>query len=254
MAANTDNSQVLGELWYLPGSPWSIRTKWALEVCGATVTLREYRPVLDEFALWFRLGCPLRGKITVPVLFPAQRGASPIRESVDIAAFADEQASHGLFPQNLQDEIRSICSHADTVLCYCRGTFLNHLRGHPENAAALFLPPFLQGKPFSNWIAMKGLSSFATKYQALPREEAVKSLEYFRATLQASNFKYMLEDRFTYADICVGCAIYFVAQRRLLIPENRSLNEEFQDLVKWSENLFQLHMTKDLEQVLEFKK
>lgn len=247
----------LGELWYLPGSPWSVRTCWALDLCGFHVNQRQYRPMLDQPLLWFRLGCPLSGKPTsVPVLFLSGGTASPVRESDDIAEHADTKAgAQGpqLFPEQYRVSIRSVCARADVILSYGRGVYLKYLQENPDAAAGIFLPPFLRGKPFSSWIAAKGLNAFASKYPPPPRDLAIEALESFHDILRKSHSIYMFGDALSYADITAACAIFFAVKRNLVSTISKELEEQFKDLVSWRNAIFEKHYPGDAQSAFQLQ-
>ena len=96
------------ELWAIPFSPWSLKTKWALHHCGLRYTVVKYVMPQSEWALRFKLR---RWYVSAPTLIGKDL---LLTDSTDIARYADARRPEGqgtLFCDGVQD----IVERADVV-------------------------------------------------------------------------------------------------------------------------------------------
>jgi glutathione S-transferase len=248
----------IGELWYLQGSPWSVRVHWTLALCAVEAEKRPYKPFIDQFALWRRLGFPLRGpKLSVPVLFPAApRGARPLRSSYDIAKYAAAQAGgdHAtrLFPPDRESDVQRLVMAADCIMEFGRGRLNAYMKANPDEAARNFLPPNVQGLFFARPAVRFSLWMFGRKYPPSSRTDVSAALTDIQSTLRATGSGYLVGNSLTFADICVACAIFFGMDFGRNIPESATLAQEFPDIVEWRKSIFARHFIGDEKEAFDF--
>jgi glutathione S-transferase len=248
----------IGELWCIQGSPWSVRVRWTVALCGVRVDERSYSPFVDQFWLWARLGFPVRGpKLTLPVLFPAARGTPPLRSSYDISKFVATQAGadhvNRLFPTDYGDDVRRFVKLADTVMEYGRGEMNVSLKANPRQAVKLFVPPKAQGMFFAVPVVRLMLWLFGRKYPSSLRTDVSAALIEIQSRLRANGTGYLCGDGLTFADICVSCAIFFGMEFGRQIPASEGLAREFPDLVEWRDRISEAYFIGDEKEAFDFK-
>jgi glutathione S-transferase len=236
----------LGELWFLPGSPWSVRARWAIDACHALVDIRSYRPGADQPALWRKLGCSLTGRPTsVPVLF--RHDAPPLRDSLDIAIFAVEESGCKdplLFPPAHLDRIKEVCALTDVIMSHSRGLFMSSLQRDPARGAEILLPPALRNHFFSNWLVGPMTTSVLKKYPPANREVALAAVRDIRYSLEQSNYGYVVGKSFSFADVCVASTNLDV----MADSEPADSSEKYDDLQQWRLKTLDTHFPGDWRQ------
>jgi glutathione S-transferase len=248
----------IGELWYLQGSPWSIRVHWTLALCAVDAEKRPYKPFIDQFALWRRLGFPLRGQtLSVPVLFPAApRGARPLRSSYDISKYAAQQAGgdhvRRLFPPDREGDVQRLVKAADCVMEFGRGRVNTYMKANPDEAVRNFLPPNVQGLFFAKPVVRFSLWLFGRKYPPSSRADVSAALTDIQSTLRMNGTGYLIGSSLTFADICVACAIFFGMDFGRNIPESATLAQEFPDIVEWRKRIFAEHFRGNETEAFDF--
>jgi len=244
------------ELLAIRTSPWSERARWALDHSGVDYRYREFQLMLSEPAARLRLG-DWRGRVTAPALL--RDGGAPLRESVDIARWADGQRAPGtpsLFPDDSAADVDRIIATTDPALEAGRARATRRIAD--DRAARLEnLPPGIPSplRPLLAPVAAFGVRYFVRKYDMAGRSDAGDS-QVLRAALTdvreaLAGREYLCGDQFTFADIAAAVVLHFVDFPAVgpgrLGPANRNcwgdpeLASEFADLVEWRDSLYAKH-------------
>lgn len=241
-------------LYYLPGSPWSVRARFALGLCKIDIPKYAYRPYIDQLHLWAKLGFPWK-KITVPVLFVPK--SEPLCHGVDIARFGWTLSKNSsecpplakaLFPDPSSEEnvlLEELLVHADVISSYCRSYKLQNLAMDPERVTREWVPRSLQNRWFSPYLGKVGsvaISLFMRKYDAASRSDALAALLAVRKVLNDSRSDYLLGgDKISYADIAVATSMFFTIPSWSHGPMSSKLSADFQDLASWRHTIFSFY-------------
>ena len=238
----------VGNLYYLPRSPFSRSISIILNLCNCTATRLRFIPLLTPLYLAIRLLTTRR--ITAPIL---QTPTQYLHDSFIIAQYIDsKRPSHqpSLFPPHLLSEIEKFNAHADTLISYMRNKLMFLLKQDLSLAATMFLPRPLRRLPRP--ILGVLLAIFARKYRAestyATRERAIDALNAIRnalSTCQNSNLRYICGNSLTYADIVVSQSIFFgdlnAQSRYAHLYADAQLQEQFPDIIAWASAVTKTH-------------
>jgi glutathione S-transferase len=242
----------LGELWFLPGSPFSLPAYWAVVHARVRVKLRRCVPLLSTLLLWIRLGLPRRhaAPLSLPILLrPGSglvRGAAAIARAAD-AARANPADSASLFPPRAVVEIDKAMRAADTLCRHGRALLLGAMCNDPRTAEKVVLPRLLRNRLFSNALLRFFAARMRAKYPIrVSRDQVREALLGMRRLRASGGGMYICAERFTYADICMAASMYFAVCRAPGSPSDvvygdKDLREEFNDLVEWRRAVFDEH-------------
>jgi glutathione S-transferase len=242
-------------LWGLSISPWTEKTRWALDHHGVAYRYREHTPMLGEPALrWRTRGRAPGARATVPVLID---GAERILESQAIAQYAERRGSGpSLFPGEHSDAIASWARAADDAMQAGRVLVTQALLAS-RDAQLEMLPPQIPGllrRPLRP-IASAGASFFARKYVAGAERvaESLRIVTQFaeRVRAQLDGREHLVGDALSWADISAAMLISGfsggVPGRLTKLPANAQtwtraeLVEQFGDLIAWRDQLYARH-------------
>ncbi|MCP3099787.1 glutathione S-transferase N-terminal domain-containing protein [Myxococcus sp. K15C18031901] len=232
-------------------SPWTEKSRWALDHHRVEYRYREHTPLIDELALRWRTP-----KGTHPSVPQLSEDTGVTTGSFAIARRAEAQGQGSpLFPEQALPTIQRWEAVSDRVLAIGRSSVVRRMAGNPafqRESLPGFIPKALRGL-FAPSAAL-GARFIARKHRADPdpeaslRETVVPALEQLRAELKGRPY---LEGGFTYADI-TACAMLQLAVPAAdtwlpLGPATREtwrhepLVAAFADLVEWRDALYAKH-------------
>jgi glutathione S-transferase len=243
------------ELWYLPGSPYSLRARWALAVCNVELKSRKYLPFVDQPRLWAALGFPLRDALVLTVPAVTLPDAPPLRHGIDIARYAWTLAggrnaarpeAAGLFPPPDSDgdrRLRMLCEQGDVIGAYCRAYKVAALSRDPARVTRLWVPKPLQGRWYSQYIGRLAIFLFRSKHRGPPQAAAKRALGCVRDALATSPTGFLLGGETpSYADISLAPVLSFAVPAGVSAwvrgVEDDALCEQYPDLVAWRARVF----------------
>lgn len=235
-------------------APWCEKARWALDHHGIRYRNIEHVPLLGELRLRW-IARRTRGRATVPLLVT---NGTRLNDSLLIAHWAENTGMGSpLFPSEWTDNIASWNHRSESLMEAGRALLLPRLLA---NDAALLeqLPPFIPSifRPGMKPAATAGVKFIMRKYNTTAgkqeeHEAAAREMLYtMRNALENSN-RYLVGDRFTYADIAMAGALQFfapVAEDFIRLgPATRTawthalIAAEYTDLVEWRDRLYIEH-------------
>jgi glutathione S-transferase len=253
VASSSPMSNTRPRLVVLPLSPWSERVRWALDHHGIGYELWVHMPFIGERRLRRLVGAGA-SRATVPVLLlPGE----VLRESWDIACYADRHGNATrLIPADRSDEVRHYNDLADRTMVSARALVTAALLRSPaalDETLPREVPRWLR-----RWfrpIARNGTRWFARKYtltlgdEAAPRAALRAALITLRERLKESSPH--LLGAFSYADIVMAGLLQAVApvhdqyirlgSATRAVWSQPALAEEFSDLIRWRDALYESH-------------
>ncbi|CAJ1371472.1 unnamed protein product [Effrenium voratum] len=258
------------ELLCLPGSPWSSKAMWILSLCKLPFQKRPFEPMVDEVWLRYKLKLwPWQWRfwqrLTVPVAIirePAPKGTTVLTDSFDIAAWALARSSPSPSPEQVA-QLRRWNALSDAVLNFGRADFVRAALKDVRVAVEVIAPPWMRKLPllFSGlvmWVAVRVFAwKYADKNKESTREVVQEAMRQVSVALKSGKGRYLVEDRFSYADIVMAIAVNGLAPTegalQFTIPrkfqsEPDDILAEFQDVKAWKEAIM-----KDLPDVLRIK-
>jgi glutathione S-transferase len=236
-------------------SPWTERARWALDHHGLEYRYEEHLILLGMPGLRFKTG-RWKEELTLPLLIEGDRLEL---DSFDIAHYGDEKGTgakliEGVDPSALADCVADAEVAAEALRARLCAFVLADERAQRESS-----PPWV---PSFAREAMRPVVRMATRYierefdvtRTSPedwRHELRGALNRMRWKLTKSQFRYMVGDRFSYADI-VSCgalqAVKPVSDAWLkLTPSMREgstdaeFARDFSDLVQWRDRIYEKH-------------
>ncbi|OUR89577.1 hypothetical protein A9Q81_21275 [Gammaproteobacteria bacterium 42_54_T18] len=241
----------MSTLFGLSVSPWSEKTRWALDYANAHYQYQEFTPMISN------LGVRIKSKrffnrISVPLLID---GDSVFSDSFSIAKHANTHSKKdSLFPQEKCDEIDHWNSISEQTLEAGRALVVINMQSNRE-ACLKSLPPFFPEpiKPLMLPVAKSGLFYLKKKYDVSEKnvrryEQIIEdNLQKLQKAL-ADNPQYLLGS-FTYADICMAVTLQVIKpiqNRHVMLDsateqcwKNEALAEKFSDLIAWRDDIYQ---------------
>lgn len=224
-------------------SPWSLRSKWALDHHRVPYAYREYLPMLGAPELRVRLG-DFSGRVTVPVLL-TEDGA--LRDSLDIARWAESHAgeSERLFAE--PEEVTQVWTHTAEEICAAGRILATMAVAADPDALRDNVPAFVPApvRPFAKPLVKTGLAYLSRKYRfdASHADDATRRM---RAALEAVGNRLetrpWLGETFGWSDIAIVCALQFVKPADGWVKLGRSgrkawtreeLAGDFEDVLAW---------------------
>lgn len=223
-------------------SPWTKKSRWALEQCGVNYTYQEYTPTLSEPGLRWRMR-QWAGQVSVPVMFI---DGQILRGSWEIAGYANNKS--GKQPLGNFESIKLWDEVSEDALAQGRTSVVRCILNSNE-ALAESLPTWVptQLRAPLRFIARNAVQRLDNKYAHLVQPEALRdALLRLRSELANSESGYLL-DQFSYADITMAVILELIAPiAKLHQPlgpatqrcwHNPKLAAEFPDLLAWRDQL-----------------
>lgn len=200
------------ELLSLPYSPWSIAASWALRHAGVEVRHVEYKPMVGEPLLRWRLRT--RRPVTVPVLFVA--GDTPRTSMLDIARWAHAQSPESaLFPPAHRAEVERWVALALEMMAAGRARVSSSIVDDPRALGESVPKAIMPIAALRPWVGRFGALFLRKKYRfdALDADatldRGVASLR--EAIASSGRVGAPLVGTFSFADIAMASAMQFVA-------------------------------------------
>ena len=241
------------ELVAIHYSPWSERARWALDHHRVSYREREHLPMLGEPALRLRAR-RFRGRITVPILFA--RGET-LADSFDIARWAEANgAGEPLFPKGRLDDVKRWNDASERALA--SGRVMSLQRVSQDQAAQLEAIP----RAVPQWIRRFGgaLTRSALTWMSKKYRFDDEAIETRATTLEAvmrevqkalSGHDYLLDDRFSYADVTMACGLQLVSpvgdefirigKATRACCTDRELVAKYREVIDWRDALYRKH-------------
>mgnify|MGYP006194612289 CR=1 FL=1 len=224
-------------------SPWSLRSKWALDHHRVPYAYREYVPMLGAPELRVRLR-DFSGRVTVPVLL-TEEGA--LRDSLDIARWAESRAreSEPLFSE--PDEVTRVWTHTAEEICDAGRVLATIAVARDPGALRDNVPGFVPGpvRPLAKPLVTTGLAFLRRKYR-FDASDADDATRRMRAALEAVGNRLetrpWLGESFGWSDVAIVCALQFVQPAEAWVKLGRSgraawtreeLARDFADVLAW---------------------
>ncbi len=232
-------------------SPWSEKTRWALDYANFHYQHQEFTPMISN------LGVRIKSKrffnrISVPLLID---GDSVFTDSFSIAKHANTLSQKdALFPHDKLSDIDHWNYISEQTLEAGRALVVIKMQSNRE-ACLKSLPPFFPEsiKPLMLPIAKSGLFYLKKKYgfneKNTQRYEQIieDNLQKLQDAL-AKSPQYLLGS-FTYADICMAVTLQVIKPIQnnnvMLDPAteqcwtNDTLAEKFSELITWRDSIYQ---------------
>lgn len=240
----------------LPYSPWSEKARWACDAAGLDYRFEHYQPLLGEPGLRLR-SRRLRGRVSVPVLFPAGGGPA-IADSAEIARYADAHGARPgrLFPAAGEATIRHLIELSEAALAAGRTLALLRQLQDPVALGEL-LPRGLRGLmgPLGTPVAAFGVRRTLRKYDATPPDVAGRALDAaldgLRAALGGTALRPTVLPEPSFADIAGAACLGFIAppdsphvrigHRSRAAFSDPARAERAADLLAWRDALYAHH-------------
>lgn len=262
MASEKEIGEV--DLISLLGSPWTAKTIWILHHCGIPFRRRPFEPFSDELWLRYKLGLwpwHLRfwSRFTVPIAiikFKKPGDARILMDSFDIAEWAITTSETKTEVEELR-QLRHWNALSDVVLEYGRANFVKAATRDVRAAIEVIAPPWMKKLPsFLVTMIMKvAVKVFAFKYRHENSQgtssAVVQAVQQIRAAIQGGKGKYLLGDKFSYADVVMAIAInglspsedvfQFTVPRKY-DPEAIDLLHDFPDVKDWKNAVMKQHL------------
>lgn len=223
-------------------SPWTKKTRWALEHCGLAYEYEEYTPTLSEPGLRWRMR-QWSGKVSVPVLLADRK---LLRGSWDISFYANTAAG-GECLGNMES-IAHWDELSEAALAEGRTRVVRSVLGN-ERALEEALPRFIPSsmRKSLRFVARNAAQRLDRKYAHLLELGSIrKALVATREGLEKSGNDY-LQGEFSYADITMAVVLEVIAPIAYIQPplgpetqrcwNDPELAEEFADLIQWRDRL-----------------
>ena len=232
-------------------SPWSLRTRVALQAMGVPYSTYAYTPMLSEPWLRWRLR-RFTGPVTVPVLL--RDDGPPLTDSFDIVRWGSAQAAAPLVPAALEGPVRAWNDVADTLLAAGRLRTTRRVLTNPDALRESLPRPLAALGPLGLAIGRHAARTLLRRYGTAADDDAA-CLHRMTAALDrieqaigpipepsaASDPPWLLDRRLTYADITVAVGLSFVRPhaRHALGPASRpcweepALSERYAHILTW---------------------
>lgn len=243
------------ELISIAYSPWSIKARWALKICGVDHHNREYLPMLGE--PWLRAKSRAwSGRITVPVLIVEGR---TLRDSFEIAQYA---VAYGdapeLMPAASLSEIIDWNERAEVASAAGR-VLTTAAVGASADALLESVPPAMRRIKAVGWLFGNIGVRFLKKKYVMTAEKRSEALEVIEAHLKKisaalSDGRDYLLGEFSYADIAVAVSLQFVdpvadeyvrlGKRSRRCWRRDALAASYADVLGWRDRVFEAHYPK----------
>mmetsp|Transcript_10050 Transcript_10050/g.30701 ORF Transcript_10050/g.30701 Transcript_10050/m.30701 type:complete len:248 (-) Transcript_10050:838-1581(-) len=239
----------MATLYCIAGSGYSARACWALDVAGVNYRRKQLLIGLGSLMLKLRYG--LRGKVTVPLLLldgEAIQGGLQIAEVLN----AREHTAGLLFDENDAEAVREWDRLATDLLDYGRTCTIRAVEADERNFRE-FLPPVLKAFPTIGLLVARLVhESFKRKYaeeiENSSQQKARAALERVQSAIRDGNSRYILADKFSYADITVASSLHFLDRLSGLIrgvdadaDADLALKDEFAEVFAWRDSIEARH-------------
>ena len=234
-------------LYYMPYSPWSHKTRFALRHHKLALHEHAYTPLIDEPALRLRLR-KWSGRVTVPILFAPDR---TLTDSWDIVDYADRHGSgNPLIPTTAREQVADWNAASERLLGASR--YCTMLRALEAPEVLLDVVP----KPVASLLGRRGALISARLFNAkykIRASERPRNLHIMREELSrlrgalADGRRYLLGE-LSYADVAMSIALMmlgFLHGETVLGPRRLSVEtdlvEEHADLLAWRDAFHAQH-------------
>lgn len=229
-----------------PQSPWTVKARWALEVCRVPHVFKHYLPPLHEPLLRLRTR-RFREPISVPVLLERSAtvwGATPIAELANRWAFTQS----GALPLGDLSAAAPWLALSDQASSEGRARVTAAYLGNAD-ALVEAMPPLIPRvlrRPL-RFMARDACARIADKYAHLVAAGAMRNaLELTRARLAQVGGSYLLGS-LSYADLAMAAVLEMVCPRVVTSPRygaatrqvwsDPGLSQEYADLLAWRARL-----------------
>ena len=243
-------------LYGLAQSPWTEKARWALDHHGVSYRYHEHVPLLGEVLLRMKAKNRNGEKPSVPLLVD---GDDTFGSSVAIARHADAVGKgEKLIPDALDADVMRWVDLSDRIMNVGRAQVFRGYREHPASRREA-LPPFIPGPLRGALSPMVGtVTSFlASKYDVETKtaEQTTSELRALFGEAEAAlgsdpKGKYLVGDRFTFADASIASALRAVRpeENAPMGPATRkawsndALAADYEDtLLAWRDALYAKH-------------
>lgn len=238
--------------FHLSYSPWSEKARWALEHHRIAHRAIEHLPMLGEPILRIAARRPLEN-VSVPMLLD---GPLVLRDSFAIASHA-ERIGQGarLFPEGLAEDVRAWNESSEILLSALRVRLLARMYADDPSLLESVPRPLRFLGPVSVALARSAVGFIKAKYglRTSPAEAEARASEVLVSldrALEGGSRDYLL-GRFSFADIAMAAALYFVEpgpEARISVgPRTREMFREselsrtYLGLVRWRDRLYGRH-------------
>lgn len=238
--------------FHIPYSPWSEKARWALEHHGVSHRAIEHLPMVGEPLLRLAARRPLE-KVSVPMLVD---GPLVLRDSFSIARHA-EQIGRGarLFPEGCVDDIRAWNDLSEVLNNALRIRMIDRMAVDDPSLRESVPAPLRFLGPIGVAMARSAVGFVKSKYAlttslAETGARASEALVSLDRALDGGARDYLL-DGFSFADIAMAAALYFVEpgpEDRIRVgPATREVFREpelsrgYAGLLRWRDRLYSRH-------------
>ncbi len=241
----------MSTLFGLSVSPWSEKTRWALDYANAHYQYQEFTPMISNLSVRIK-SKRFFNRISVPLLID---GDSVFSDSFSIAKHANTFSKKGsLFPQDKLDDIDRWNNISEQTLEAGRALVVIKMQSN-RDACLKSLPPFFPEpiKPLMLPVAKSGLFYLKKKY-VFNKEDTQRYEQTIEDNLQklqdalAGSPQYLLGS-FTYADICMAVTLQVIKpiqNSHIMLDSatekcwtNEALAGKFSDLITWRNSIYQ---------------
>lgn len=249
------------ELICLPGSPWTAKTQWILHHCGILFSCRALEPVVDEIWLRYKLGLwpwhrQFWRRFTVPIaiLRKANEPTRILTDSYDIAEWAMTKSTETSLDLT---KIRAWNQVSNALLEYGRAAFIKAAKKDVRVAIEVLSPPWMKKLPTTLVVMIMKVAVrvFAFKYRYendhSSENTVLLGLDQIRSTIQRGQGQYLVDDKFSYADIVMAIAVNGSSPSddvfQFTIPskygsEVSNLLKDYQDVKDWKNAVIKQHL------------
>lgn len=254
------------ELISLLGSPWTAKALWILDLCGINVHRRPFEPFADEIWLRYKLSIwpwdpRFWSRFTVPIAIlrdnqkESETQSGILLDSLDIAKWALKRSA----PEETQrvwPELQRWNALSDVLLNFGRAHFAKVATRDVRVAIEVLSPPWMKKLPafLVRFIMKIGVAVFAFKYRRENQcnlDAVLAAVQEIRAALQKGKGKYLMGDRFSYADIVMAIAVNGLAPSKdvfqFTVPskyeaEPFNVLSDFNDVKVWKNAIVKEHL------------
>jgi len=231
-----------------PGSSYSIRAVWALEISGYSYEIRHYNHIIGLGPTKRKYSIP--GKVSVPLLIRddgVTMGGWEIIELVN----GLEKTRGRLFDNDKISEVKQWDRTGCDIMDYTRAEWIKNIRNDDDVLLGFVPAPLRLLRPIAMAIMRKGFGQFAAKYDEQGRaatcEKVREGLDRVRSGLRDNSSGYLMDEKFTYADIITAVSIVlmdpFDLPNTTLIPGMKKVKlvDEYPDVFEWAQTIVKKH-------------
>ena len=240
----------MSTLFGLSVSPWSEKTRWALDYANVHYQYKEFTPMISNLGVRIK-SKRFSSRISVPLLIDGDKVFS---DSLSIAKYANTLSKKdSLFPQDKLNKIDQWNNISEQTLEAGRALVVIKMQSN-RDACLKSLPPFFPEaiKPLMLPVAKSGLFYLKKKY-GFSKENIQRYEQIIEGNLKklqnalAEDPQYLLGS-FTYADICMAVTLQVIKpiqNSHVMLDSateqcwtNEALAEKFSDLITWRDSIY----------------